>query len=391
MTKKHVLIFSIAYFPLVGGAEVALREVLTRLKNEYNFTIITAKLNTKAPAKEVQNGIRIRRIGIGIPSIDKLLFPILAPIHAALIKHDGVFALLESYAALAANVYSWFSHKPTIINLQSGDDERWMKQKMGRWYFLYEWVYNNKHEYVVLSKYLADRAKQHGVWNTRITIIPNGADTQAFHPAKKNLRVRKELCIPKHHKVIITTGRLTHKNATDDLLRALPLIRKKQPDTTLIVCGVGEQERQLHALTNDLGITDHVRFVGLLPHDKLARLVAQADVFIRPSLSEGFGNSFVEALACGVPIIGTPVGGIPDFLTHDKTGLLCEVRNPQSIARAALRILESPELASRLASDGRALVLSKYTWDVIAEQYADYFRKVYSYERLFFFGRQVYP
>ena len=93
-----------------------------------------------------------------------------------------------------------------------------------------------------------------------------------------------------------------------------------------------------------------------------------ADIFIRPSLSEGFGNSFVEAMAVNTPIIGTEVGGIPDFLINEETGLFCKVEDDISIAQSIERYVNDKELYKRVQKKGRELVLEKYSWDIVAKK-----------------------
>ena len=90
-------------------------------------------------------------------------------------------------------------------------------------------------------------------------------------------------------------------------------------------------EERLKQKTKDLGLAGRIHFVGNVDHNKLPEYLWASDVFCRPSLSEGLGNVFLEAMAAGVPIVGTPVGGIPDFLTEGKTGLFCEVGNTKNI------------------------------------------------------------
>jgi glycosyltransferase involved in cell wall biosynthesis len=97
-------------------------------------------------------------------------------------------------------------------------------------------------------------------------------------------------------------------------------------------------------------------------------------VFVRPSLSEGFGNSFVEALSCGVPIIGTPVGGIPDFLVDRKTGLFCKVRNPEDLADKIELLLKNKKLASAIVKNGQKMVKQRYEWSSVAGQFDEVFQ-----------------
>ncbi len=368
---KRVLVFSLAYFPFVAGAEIALHEVMDRLKGKYEFEVVTARMRS-LPGREVIDGVRVRRLGVGIQWLDKVLFFPLAVFYGLFHKADVVFGLLENQAALAARFVSWMKGVKCIINLQSGDSEEYIYRKLGLFSFFYLWVYGRRPEYVVLSEYLKKRAISHGVPEKNIRIIPNGVDTKVFTSKGVNVKkVRMELHAH-GRKIIITTSRLTLKNGVDDLIRAFAVVKKQVP-SVLVICGVGEDEQKLRALAEELGVSADVCFLGLVPYKQLPKYVSAADVFVRPSLSEGFGNSFVEALSCGVPIIGTPVGGIPDFLVDGKTGLFCGVRNPQDLAEKIGILLKNRKLAKVIVKNGQKMVKQRYEWDKIAQEFDEVF------------------
>ena len=98
-----------------------------------------------------------------------------------------------------------------------------------------------------------------------------------------------------------------------------------------------------------------------------------ADLFVRASRSEGLGSAFIEAMAAGLPIIGTPVGGIPDFLKNEETGLFCEVGDPKDLAEKIILLFNNRQLREKLIKNGLELVRAKYDWDKIAEK----FREIY--------------
>jgi glycosyltransferase involved in cell wall biosynthesis len=107
-----------------------------------------------------------------------------------------------------------------------------------------------------------------------------------------------------------------------------------------------EQVRVLH-------LEDRVKFLGYVPHKDMPKYLQIADIFIRPSLSEGLGNSFLEAMSAGLPIIGTPVGGILDFLVDRETGLFCEVANPKSIVEKVTALMTDIELRNKIIKNGK--------------------------------------
>src|SRR3989338_8239109 len=125
-----------------------------------------------------------------------------------------------------------------------------------------------------------------------------------------------------------------------------------------------------------LKIDDRVLFLGDIDNDVVPRYLAIADVFVRPSLSEGQGISFLEAMAAGVPIIGTPVGGIVDFLHDGRTGLFCEVNNQESIAHKIKIYLDDQELSAAIKTNARKLVEKNYDWNLIAVKMKNIFEKV---------------
>jgi len=199
----------------------------------------------------------------------------------------------------------------------------------------------------------------------------------------------KKLGINKDEKVIITVSRLVKKNGVEDLIEAISQLSPPRRDPVhykynkvagqitnyklpvkLLICGDGEERQKLEVRSKKLGISDKVKFMGFIAPAELPKYYAIADVFCRPSLSEGLGNVFLEAMAAGVPVIATPVGGIPDFLKNGETGLFCHVRNPESIAEKIKWILDekNKEEVARVVANAREMVGRKYDWEIIAEK-----------------------
>jgi glycosyltransferase involved in cell wall biosynthesis len=110
-----------------------------------------------------------------------------------------------------------------------------------------------------------------------------------------------------------------------------------------------------------------VTFLGEVPQEDLPDHLVSADIFIRASRSEGMGNSFIEAMAAGLPTVGTDAGGIPDFLTEGKTGFVCEPNNPQSVADAVRRVLENPTATQQIVTRAQELVRNQYDWGVVTK------------------------
>jgi len=178
--------------------------------------------------------------------------------------------------------------------------------------------------------------------------------------------------------VLVTTGRLVKKNGVGDIIAALKFLPE---NVKLLIVGSGELEKSLKLKVKSLPdgkaglkLEKRVRFLGFVEPEKIPEYLWASDIFVRPSLSEGLGNSFIEAMAAGLPIIGTPVGGIPDFLFPPEridlvpTGLFCQPNNPQSIAEKVNLILTDDSLRRNIIDNGQRLVTEKYDWNLIANQ-----------------------
>jgi glycosyltransferase involved in cell wall biosynthesis len=171
---------------------------------------------------------------------------------------------------------------------------------------------------------------------------------------------------------LVTTSRLVHKNAVDDVIRALPLLPES---VSFLIYGIGPDEDALRSLADELGVSGRARFMGQIGHAEMPLMLRACDAFIRPSRSEGMGNSFVEAMAAGLPVIATQEGGIADFLfdearnpDRETTGWAVSKDAPEEIAAAVGDILARPEKVARVRETAARMVAAAYDWDRVAGQ-----------------------
>ena len=370
---KKILIFSLAYHPFVGGAEVAIKEITDRLPN-YEYYMITNQFDASWPKEEKIGSINVRRVGNG-KKFDKYLYPVRAAIYAInlnrIIKFDFAWSMMAFYAGLAALLFKYNTRVPYMLTLQSGDSDEFLRKRTWFWSYYYHQIYRQPKVTQVISKWLGDRSRRMGN-KGEILLVPNAADLNVFKNTLDSAgvsRVRQELGVGEDETMIVTTSRLVLKNGVDDLIKAMHfLVYKLGIKAKLVIFGSGPDEEKLKSLAEEKKVSDNVLFMGYMEYKKLPPYVEAADIFCRPSLSEGFGNSFVEAMAVGTPIIATRVGGIPDFLEDGQTGLFCEVRNSASIAEAVAKYVKNPELYQNIIERGQALVREKYSWDKVASQ-----------------------
>lgn len=370
---KKVLIFSTAYLPLVGGAEVAVKEITDRLGDNFLFDLICARLKPELPCREKIGRINVYRVGGGWGRLDKFLLPWRGAALAGRLhkknKYEIVWAIMASFGGLAALFFkNRFGSVPYLLTLQEGDSPEHIAAR-ARWLGPY-WrrMFSRADRLTAISRYLADFGRQNGAV-APIEIIPNGVASEKFRNASGQ-KIKARLNLGPDEKTVITVSRLVKKNGLIDLVRAVGLLPEK---VRLVVVGEGAERAALEAEIRRLSLAPRVSLLGAVPPGEIPEYLAAGDVFVRPSLSEGLGNVFLEAMAAGVPVIGTPVGGIPDFLFDGETGLFCRPGQPEDLAEKIKRLLNDEALRQKLIANGRALVSEKYSWPEIAGRLAAVF------------------
>jgi glycosyltransferase involved in cell wall biosynthesis len=180
---------------------------------------------------------------------------------------------------------------------------------------------------------------------------------------------------------LVTTSRLVHKNAIDEVIRALVQLPK---NISFLIYGIGPDEEKLRALAKELNVESRARFMGQIGHAEMPLMLRACDIFTRPSRSEGMGNSFIEAMATGIPVIATQQGGISDFLfdasqnpEKEPTGWAVGVDSPEQIAAAVEDILANPAQVERVTQTAKAMVIEKYDWDLVAKSMKSLFDDLY--------------
>ena len=381
---KKVLIFSTAYLPLVGGAEIAVNEITRRLPN-WQFDLITAKIQKELKEKEKINNVNIYRIGSGC-NFDKYILPFLGLKKAIKLEkennYDLIWSIMASYGGfLGLRFKKKYPNKPWLLTLQEGDDPEYISKRVGIFKKWFRQIFKKADYIQTISSFLSNWANEMGADKQKIKIVPNGVDIDKFKKVNQASidNLRKKIGIKENEKIILTVSRLAKKNGIDDLIKSGQYLNF--PFKILII-GIGEQKKELEELTKKLKFDNMVIFLSYIDYANLSKYYSLADVFVRPSLSEGFGNVFLEAMACETPIIGTKAGGIIDFLkdpstySGQATGLFCEINNPEDIALKIEEILKNESLRNNLIENGLKLAKEKYSWDIIAQEMKKIFLKL---------------
>ena len=383
---RKILIFATSYLPLVGGAEIALKSITDRIDG-FDFDLITSRPSGSLLEQERIGNINIFRVG-GRGAllnfiIPKTFLPFSAYFKAkelmAKNKYDLIFLLQASQVAGAVWLLKKFSHikQPIVLNLQEGRNFKTNPLKQ----FFFKRIVSSADYVTAISSHLKVVAQKYGAKKKPIKIIPNGVDMKNFSQEfsyGELTELSDKLGIKPDEKVIISVSRLAPKNGIGDLIQAMGILVNNWQGLRykLLLAGSGKLDQPFRELTHKLGIARDVVFAGDISHEELPKYLRIADVFVRPSLSEGLGNAFLEAMASGVAIVGTPVGGIPDFLIEGETGFFCEVGNPQSIAEKIKLIFDDEKLSGQIIGKAYKLVKEKYNWTAIAAEYEKLFNEL---------------
>lgn len=366
---------------------MAIKEIAGRLP-EYNFFLITGRFSRLYPRCEKIGNIEVHRVGLGF-SFDKYLLPVFGFLKAKnIVKANMMFseniilwAMMASYGGIAAMFFKKYNQKiPLLLTLQEGD--YFPSKKFGLAGLFFKKIVRHADYIQVISSYLKREAEKAGA-KARIEIVPNGADLEKVKNQKakaKNAsqKLKNELNIRADEKIIVTASRLAPKNAVDVIIDAFDILKKKfgVENIKLLIVGDGYLRNDIESRIKNYGLGKQIILVGSLPQEKVYEYLMISDIFVRPSRSEGLGSAFIEAMACGLPVIGTKVGGIPDFLEDRKTGLFAEIDNPEDLAAKIKELLENQSLREEIVKNSLKLVEQNYSWDTIALKIKNIFGKV---------------
>ncbi|MBW2660898.1 MAG: glycosyltransferase family 4 protein [Deltaproteobacteria bacterium] len=226
---------------------------------------------------------------------------------------------------------------------------------------------------IAVSSFTRSELIRRRVKPERIHLITNGVNLERFSPGTKDPEI---LC--RHgvegKKVLLTIARVEERKGHDKVIEALPLILRATHNVVYLVVGRGGYLETLKTLVKDFGVEDKVVFVGHVPWEDLPRYYRSCDVFIMPNRflpngdTEGFGLVFLEANACGKPVIGGKAGGVPDAVADGETGILVDGNSVEDIAKAAIQLLSNKELAERMGQAGYKRA-QNFSWANKAEEF----------------------
>jgi len=343
-----------------GGVEQRRLSLIKGLDaTQYEQRVVCTQAIRGLPSEFERAGCRITQVGVFRSITDR------APYRAALevvrsYQPDIIHGAVYEGVALAA-VAGRLGKVPIIIGEETSDP----RNRSWKGDLLYWALASLCHHMVGVSSsatgYLLQTIK---LPRRKVTLIENGV-SQKLRASETTVKaLRKKFDLPIGGLVIGTVSRLIDDpKRVSDLIRAMSMVVSEHPEAWLLVVGAGPDEGALKALANDLGLSDHVRFVGYQADPQPFYQVM--DVFALASAHEGFGLVLVEAMFAELPVIATRVGGIPNIVQESETGYLVEPFQPVNLANFILRLADDPTLRHSMGLKGRARALAQFS----AERY----------------------
>ena len=365
----RIAIFSDYYPPHAGGGvEKVVSHLARGLASRHEDVRVFTLATISAPPFEVEEAVRVFRAGalqltkaVGVQSAVSpgLFLTALGQLRrepADIIHvHSRFF-----FSSLVGASLSRMLRLPLVTTLHVGSLEHLPRrhrlpaiayeQTLGRA------IVSASSRVVAVSGHVAEHARRLGAKPGGVSVIENAVDTDEFHPASRRPRRRVRA---------VFVGRLIENKGPQFLIAAAPAVLAGNPNVEFVFVGDGPLRPRLEEQAKRLGVEARMRFLGL--RSDVAEVLRDSDVFVRPSLTEGMSLTVLEAMACGLPVIVTPVGGTPEVVADAVNGCLVPAGNVSALSEALLRLCGDARLRRKLGRSGRALVERQYGWSRVIE------------------------
>jgi glycosyltransferase involved in cell wall biosynthesis len=261
--------------------------------------------------------------------------------------HHDVSSLLPKSAVLANQLTYWGADK--IVSVSKS-------------------VHNSFYKYTTN----ADSLKNNGTFE----VIYNGVNISNINKLSKKKRSNSLCKHTQSAKEIVTVGRLVHKKGHKFLIKAMPKITNKHPNAKLTIVGGGGLMTELRKIAKKLRVISNIKFTGTISRNDVFRILGRSDVFVFPSLYEGFGIATVEAMAVGLPVVATRIGPIMEIIQHGHSGLLVPPRDPKAIAAEICKLIDNEELRKDMGNNAEHRAKNKFSVPNMAERYDKMYKKI---------------
>ena len=396
----RILVFSEFFLPLTGGGQVILSEICSRLPA--NETVVYTTYTGDTGWFDERQDYRIIRSDVLSPLATRwpeltehqretlthrsfygrwfakskfirwLVYVrvILDMVRTALRERPNiVFCGNTFWPAIAARLHAYLRSTPYVV-YHFGQEPLLILERGSVLQWVQRWALNGASYLFTISQFSKEVLLKFELDSNRIGIQFPGVSAVFLEANDVDVnRVKLELGLPDDAILLLTVGRLTERKGVDKVLSALPIVMAAFPNVHYLIAGSGQDEYRLRNLAAELDVANRVRFLGDVPHDRLVRYYRACDLFILANRASGcgdvetFGIVFIEANACGKPVIGGRNGGTADAIDDGRSGLLVNPNDENDIADAIRRVLRDRDYAAALGEYGRKRAHERFNWD----------------------------
>ncbi|MEW6416962.1 MAG: glycosyltransferase [Nitrospirota bacterium] len=346
----------------LGGQEQRILVEVIGLSGRGHHVAIVCREHAKIKDEAIKHGIDVYTLPLRKPydivSILNLFKFLKAKGFDIVNTHSGVDSWIGGIAAKLAKV-------PVLVRT------RHLNIPLKR--SIFNFIHYLPDMYITCGENMRDNLIKRGFPLNKVVSIPTGVD-KTFFEVKKNLEAKSSYGLDGTSIVIANVGILRRVKGHEITLRAVNLIIEAFPDAKFMIVGDGPRRKELEGMVDDLGIRDHVIFTGFIGN--ISEIYSFTDVAVLSSWSEGLPQSLLQAMAAGIPVVATNVGGVPEVVINEKTGILVEPGNYEAFAKGIIRILNNPSLASRFAESARSLVSKRHSLMQMLDQIEDIYRDI---------------
>ena len=363
------------YYPDIGGAPQYALELSLQLVKLGIETVVITHVHPGQLEEEEIDGVKIKRVkGWVLNHPHRTFSPLLfCRCYKYILdeKFDVVHGL-DVYSTMALMVipFARIFRIPCVLTCHTARGSAFqifLQRVLG-------WMFRVGNRLIAVSQASARFSYLLGFSEKRVTVVPNGVDLSCFNGKIDAFAMREELGIGEEP-LVVTALRLIKGKSPELLISAFANVLKVIPSAKLVIAGSGQEEDNLRRQIQDLNITNSVFMMGKLPKERVAQLMAAANVFVLPSKIESFGLTLLEASAAGVPVVCANAGGIPEVFRDGFDALLYPPGDDDAMAKAIIRLIQDGKLANKISTNA-VETASKFTWERTAEQTLQIYKEV---------------
>lgn len=274
------------------------------------------------------------------------------------LRKPMILKVVSDFAWEFCDRHGWVSESVQTFQYRRHSPKVELVKAVRRWYA------KRANLVIVPGRYVGELVRGWNVPTTKIRVIYNAFRSSAPIPSIAREEARRQLGLSGGGSLLVTVGRLEPVKRVEWIMRAIV----SRHDTTLVVVGDGTAREPLEAMRDKLGLGDRVMFVGKVPQEKVPLYLRAAEIFVLSSETEGLPHVILEAMAVGTPVIATSVGGVPELVKHEQSGLLVSPDDPVDLNRQIQRALANRDFAAQMAMHAREKVLSDFSWGRMVDE-----------------------